>query len=277
MKYLFDGFKIIGTILLLFIVVVFAQNIGIVWHALHLYSFEYILHGATYLTVALLLFKFVANKIYKRNLAYFRITRFKFIKVCVILGLLLPVTVISFYLIFVPGHWIVTSLKSHQEYSEMMIEIIFLGGIVAPMVEEMMFRGFLLKYIEEKTNIYVALSLTSVLFGAIHLVNGKLTGVSLIMLVAAGTSVGLMYGLAAYKFNTVWASIPLHMFWNMSSIITVTDHNMDYGVFQYIIKPNNPFITGGAYGMDASGISIIGYITVAVIFIYWRRFQLIEK
>ncbi|GEP85088.1 CAAX amino terminal protease family protein [Staphylococcus piscifermentans] len=277
MNYLINTLKMIGTILLLFIVVVFAQNIGIVWHALHLHSFEYVLHGITYLVVALLLFKLVANKVYKRKLAYFRITRFKFIKVCVLLGLLLPVAVMSFYLIFIPGHWVVTDLKSNQEYSAMLIEIFFLGGIVAPIVEEMMFRGFLLKYIEKKTNIYVALGLTSVLFGVIHLVNGKLTGVSLIMLVAAGTAVGLMYGLAAYKFNTVWASIPLHMFWNMSSVITVSDHNMEYGVFQYIIKSNNPFITGGVYGMDASGISIIGYIAVAVLLIYWRRFQAIEK
>ncbi|AYU54131.1 CPBP family intramembrane glutamic endopeptidase [Staphylococcus debuckii] len=277
MKYLINALKIIGTILLLFLVVVLAQNIGIVWHALHLHSFKYILHGITYLVVALLLFKLVANKVYKRNLAYFRITRFKFIKVCVLLGLLLPIAVTSFYLIFIPGHWVVTDLKSNQEYSAMLIEIFFLGGIVAPIVEEMMFRGFLLKYIEKKTNIYVALGLTSVLFGAIHLVNGKLTGMSLIMLLAAGTAVGLMYGLAAYKFNTVWASIPLHMFWNMSAVITVTDHNMEYGVFQYIIKANNTFLTGGTYGMDASGISIIGYITVAVLLIYWRRFYSTEK
>ncbi|MEL0537227.1 type II CAAX endopeptidase family protein [Staphylococcus debuckii] len=277
MKYLINTLKIIGTILLLFVVVVLAQNIGIVWHALHLHSFKYILHGITYLVVALLLFKLVANKVYKRNLAYFRITRFKFIKVCVLLGLLLPIVVMSFYLIFIPGHWVVTDLKSNQEYSAMLIEIFFLGGIVAPIVEEMMFRGFLLKYIEKKTNIYVALGLTSVLFGAIHLVNGKLTGMSLIMLLAAGTAVGLMYGLAAYKFNTVWASIPLHMFWNMSAVITLTDHNMEYGVIQYIIKANNTFLTGGTYGMDASGISIIGYITVAVLLIYWRRFYSTEK
>lgn len=277
MKYLINTLKIIGTILLLFVVVVLAQNIGIVWHALHLHSFEYVLHGITYLVVALLLFKLVANKVYKRNLAYFRITRFKFIKVCVLLGLLLPIAVMSFYLIFIPGHWVVTNLKSNQEYSAMLIEIFFLGGIVAPIVEEMMFRGFLLKYIDKKTNIYVALGLTSVLFGAIHLVNGKLTGMSLIMLLAAGTAVGLMYGLAAYKFNTVWASIPLHMFWNISAVITVTDHNMEYGVFQYIIKTNNTFLTGGTYGMDASGISIIGYITVAVLLIYWRRFYSTEK
>ena len=244
---------------------------------MHLHSFKYILHGITYLVVALLLFKLVANKVYKRNLAYFRITRFKFIKVCVLLGLLLPIVVMSFYLIFIPGHWVVTDLKSNQEYSAMLIEIFFLGGIVAPIVEEMMFRGFLLKYIEKKTNIYVALGLTSVLFGAIHLVNGKLTGMSLIMLLAAGTAVGLMYGLAAYKFNTVWASIPLHMFWNMSAVITLTDHNMEYGVIQYIIKANNTFLTGGTYGMDASGISIIGYITVAVLLIYWRRFYSTEK
>ncbi|CAD7358577.1 hypothetical protein HMPREF1208_01660 [Staphylococcus sp. HGB0015] len=51
----------------------------------------------------------------------------------------------------------------------MLIEAVFIGGIVAPIVEEMMFRGVLLQYIEVKTNRVWAIGITSALFGFIYL------------------------------------------------------------------------------------------------------------
>ncbi|WP_274540912.1 CPBP family intramembrane glutamic endopeptidase, partial [Staphylococcus pseudintermedius] len=38
--------------------------------------------------------------------------------------------------------------------------------------EELFFRGFLMGYIEKKTNINFSLIITSFLFGAVHLMNG---------------------------------------------------------------------------------------------------------
>lgn len=39
--------KIIGVSILLFIITVFSQNVGILWHIFNLYTFEYVLHGLT--------------------------------------------------------------------------------------------------------------------------------------------------------------------------------------------------------------------------------------
>ena len=48
------------------------------------------------------------------------------------------------------------------------------------------------------------------LFGAIHLLNGGLNVTSFFLLLISGSLVGIMFGLATYKFNTIWASITLH-------------------------------------------------------------------
>ncbi len=265
--------KITSVFILLFVVSIIAQNVGILWHILDLWSFESLFHGVTYVIVAWLLFKLIANKLLKKPLAYFRVTPFRFHILSSLLGVLLFILVVGTYLVFIPGQLIITKLENDQEYIAMIIEIVIIGGIAAPIVEEIMFRGILLKYIKAKTNIYIALLSTSILFGIVHLFNGQLKGISLVLLMVSITTAGIMYGLAVYLFNSVWASIIIHIIWNLSALITVTDQNIEYGVIQYIIKSTNPLITGGEYGIDASLISIAGYTVIIFILIAYRKFS----
>ena len=93
----------------------------------------------------------------------------------------------------------------------MLFEIIVLGGICAPIAEELTVRGLLMGYIEKKANITFAIIVTSVLFALVHLFNGGMSGVSLILLVVSGTVAGILYGMTAYKFNSIWPSVFMHM------------------------------------------------------------------
>ncbi|HDF4598069.1 MULTISPECIES: type II CAAX endopeptidase family protein [unclassified Mammaliicoccus] len=271
MKNLFVILKMIGLSLILFIISVFAQNLGILWHIFRLYTLEYVLHGLTYLIVSIGLVKLLVNKILKNKLSYYRVTTFKIYPLCLILGLLLPIIVITVYFMFISGDIIVTQFASKKDYIEMVISVLFISGIVAPIVEEIIFRGVLLKYIEDKTNIFVAIISTSVLFSLVHLFNGKLVGLDIYLLIIAGTIAGIMYGIACYKYSSIWASILLHMFWNIGGIFVITDTKEDYGILQYIINSSNVFITGGDYGMDASIISIVGYSLVIVVLLFSKK------
>lgn len=76
--------------------------------------------------------------------------------------------------------------------------------------QELTVRGLLMGYIEKKANITFAIIVTSVLFALVHLFNGGMSGVSLILLVVSGT-VGILYGMTAYKFNSIWPSVFMHM------------------------------------------------------------------
>lgn len=175
---------------------------------------------------------------------------------------------------FISGDMIITQFASKQEYIEMIISVLFISGIVAPIVEEIIFRGVLLKYIEDKTNIFVAIISTSVLFSLVHLFNGKLVGLDFYLLIIAGTIAGIMYGIACYKYSSIWASISLHMFWNIGGIFVITNSKEDYGIIQYIINSSNVFITGGDYGTDASIISIVSYTLVIVVLLFSRNSNL---
>ncbi|WP_210128615.1 MULTISPECIES: type II CAAX endopeptidase family protein [unclassified Staphylococcus] len=274
MKNLFVILKILGLSIILFIISVLAQNLGILWHIFSLYTFEYVLHGLTYLIVTMGFVKLLVNKILKNKLSYYRITTFKIYPLCIILGLLLPIIVITVYFVFISGDIIVTQFASKKDYIEMVISVLFISSIVAPIVEEIIFRGVLLKYIEDKTNIFIAIISTSVLFSLVHLFNGKLVGLDFYLLIIAGTIAGIMYGIACYKYSSIWASISLHMFWNIGGIFVITNSKEDYGILQYIINSSNVFITGGDYGMDASIISIVGYSLVIVVLLFLRKDKL---
>lgn len=271
MKFLVNILKIVGLSIILFIISVLAQNLGILWHIFSLYSLEYLLHGLTYLIVTIGLVNLLVKKGLKNKLPYYRITTFKICPLCLILGLLLPIIIITVYFVFISGDIIVTQFASKKEYIEMIISLLFISGIVAPIVEEIIFRGVLLKYIEDKTNIFVAIISTSVLFSLVHLFNGKLVGLDFYLLIIAGTIAGIMYGIASYKYSSIWASISLHMFWNIGGIFVITNSKEDYGVLQYLINSSNVFITGGDYGTDASIISILSYMLVIVILLFRKR------
>ncbi|UXS21748.1 CPBP family intramembrane glutamic endopeptidase [Staphylococcus delphini] len=264
-------FKILGLILLMFVISVFAQNIAISWHLLSLFGFEYVLHGLTYVVVALFLIKLIANKMLKRPLSYFRITSIRIFPSSMVLGVLLATLTIVFYFVFVPGHFSVTHVESTKAFLEMIFELIILGGIAAPIVEEVVFRGVLLKYIEEKTNIVVAMVITSVFFAMVHLFNGRLTGIDFYLLIIGGTMVGMLYAIAAYRYNSIWASVVLHMCWNIGSIITISPTQTDVGWIQYVINSHNVWLTGGAYGFSVSLVAIIGYMVTAIVILFLKK------
>ncbi|WP_238989593.1 hypothetical protein [Staphylococcus ursi] len=68
MKIIVNILKITGMSLLLFFISVFAQNLGILWHLIHFFTLEYVLHGLTYLVVAFLHVKLLINKVLKQRL-----------------------------------------------------------------------------------------------------------------------------------------------------------------------------------------------------------------
>ncbi|WP_085060226.1 CPBP family intramembrane glutamic endopeptidase [Staphylococcus haemolyticus] len=267
--------KIIGVIILTFVLTVIAQNIALLWHLLYLKSFETILHGITYVGLTFLFIKLLINKGFKEKLSDYRINLPKCKLGYLSVGLLIPIINIIIYCVFIPGHFEITKADTVIEYLEMLFEIIVLGGICAPIAEELTVRGLLMGYIEKKANIIFAIIVTSVLFALVHLFNGGMSGVSLILLVVSGTVAGILYGLTAYKFNSIWPSVFMHMCWNLSDFVHITTHNDDYGVIQYIIKVKNILLTGGAYGNTSSLVAIVLFV-IAIILVEKKNVQRIN-
>lgn len=259
MKLIVKTLKIIGVIISAFIITVIAQNLGILWHLFHWYRIESILHAITYIIATYILIKLFITKVLNDKLSHCNIKPFRFYPSMLILGILIPTLTIVVYILFVDGHFELPNYNNETMYTQI-IDSVFIGSIAAPIVEEMAVRGVMLSYISKKSNIYVAVMIPSILFASFHLFNGMLNGMSLLLLIISGTLAGVLYSLATITFNNIWASIYLHMMWNLFGLINISPHNEGIGVLQYTIKTNNIALTGGEYGMDTSIISVCFYI-----------------
>lgn len=81
----------------------------------------------------------------------------------------------------------------------------------AAVTEELMFRGVLFRIMEGRTGTWVALAVTSVLFGGWHLLNPDATlGGAAAIAVEAGGTLGAAYAAT----RNLWVPIGLHFGWN---------------------------------------------------------------
>jgi len=88
--------------------------------------------------------------------------------------------------------------------------IFILACIVAPISEEIMFRGFLLKIIKQKYNIRLAIIINSFLFGLIHFNPSA---------IVPATILGGALSLIRIKTKSVFASIIIHSMHNLFALI----------------------------------------------------------
>ena len=145
-------------------------------------------------------------------------------------------------------------------------------------LEEMLFRGFMMKLLAVRWNPYIAILVPSFVFGLVHIpAMESFTVGGVALLVASGTMVGVMFSLAAYQGKSVSNSALMHAIWNfvmITSVLHITTAQGAYGspLFQITIPPDNILVTGGGFGIEASFIALVGYVLVcAVLLIQAKR------
>lgn len=124
-------------------------------------------------------------------------------------GILLPVAVKAIYLLFFSGKYVSSGMNSNQIFSTLSIGIVF-TGIAAGFVEEMVFRGVILNLLKEKWNIKVAVIIPSVLFGLVHIIGMGFSAISSLLVLIAGTMVGIMFSMIEIESGSVWNSGMVH-------------------------------------------------------------------
>jgi alanine dehydrogenase len=145
---------------------------------------------------------------------------------------------------------------------------IFNTCFVAGITEEVVFRGFIMRLLEIRWNKYVAIIAPSVLFGLLHIFNMENFNIAdVLMLLVAGTSVGIMFSTIAYQSGSVWSSALVHGIWNMIVIGGILEISIKpkQSIFTYTLNSNSTLLTGGAFGVESSLPAIIGYGIVIVI------------
>jgi uncharacterized protein len=145
------------------------------------------------------------------------------------------------------------------------------ASIVAAMVavqfgvavtEELIFRGLALQALERLFGSWVALAVTAVFFGLVHLAN---PGATLWSSFAIAVEAGVLLGAAFLWRRDIWVAIGLHFAWNTSVGllgIPVSGHQAA-GVL--VARPTGPdLVTGGGFGLEASIVPVIVSLVLAV-------------
>ncbi|MEW1837380.1 CPBP family intramembrane glutamic endopeptidase [Nonomuraea angiospora] len=135
-------------------------------------------------------------------------------------------------------------------------------AVGAAVTEELMFRGLALQALEAMWGSRVALAITALLFGGMHLANpGATVWSSLAIAVEAGVLLG-----AAYLWRrSIWFVAGLHFAWNATEGllgIPVSGHVSPGLLTAEVSGP--ALLTGGEFGLEASIVPVLVSLLLAV-------------
>ena len=140
----------------------------------------------------------------------------------------------------------------------------FTEMVFVALMEEILFRGVLLRIPERALGSWAALGLSSLIFALAHLPND---GVSLLAI--ANTAVaGLMFGAAYLATRRLWLAIGAHFAWNFVSdgvFSLPTSGHPARGLLQGQLS-GPEWLTGGAYGLEASVVCLVVW-SLATVFL----------
>lgn len=135
--------------------------------------------------------------------------------------------------------------------------------LVAAMVEEVVFRGYPLHRLLEAVGTPAAVTITSCLFGVVHLRNphASLWG-------AVNTAeIGVLLALAYVRTRSLWLPWGIHLGWNAALALGYGLVVSGYSEFSVLVigSTQGPrWLTGGEYGIEASATATV-VIAVAIL------------
>ncbi|MEA3080356.1 MAG: protease family protein, partial [Sphingomonadales bacterium] len=135
--------------------------------------------------------------------------------------------------------------------SKELLAAVITSAIFPAVSEELLFRGILFRWIEEFGGSWVALILTSIFFGAVHLANPDASAIAALGIAVGG---GLMLGAAYMLTRSLWLPMGIHAAWNFAQgeiyDIPVSGSAVHGLVDARLTGP--PLLTGNGFGLEAS-------------------------
>ena len=130
-------------------------------------------------------------------------------------------------------------------------------ALTAGVIEELLFRGVLFRVIEESLGSWVAMVVSSAVFGASHLFNPQAT---LVGALAISVEAGLMLAAAFMVTRRLWLAMGVHMAWNytQSAVFSgVVSGGVSTPGLVRITIDGPDLLTGGSFGLEASGVAFV--------------------
>lgn len=133
--------------------------------------------------------------------------------------------------------------------------------------EEVATRGWLLTRIAARTNLPLAIAISSSLFGILHLGNAGVTVLSVLNIVLDGVLAGLLF----IYTDSIWLVVAQHGTWNyvQGNLLgfQVSGTGADASIFSFTMGSGPDWLTGGEFGAEGSIITTL-VLLVSVVMVY---------
>jgi membrane protease YdiL (CAAX protease family) len=142
--------------------------------------------------------------------------------------------------------------------------------------EEILIRGIIFRIMEEKLGSYIALIISAIIFGALHLANPNST---LFSGVCVAIEAGFLMGAAYIYKRNLWFPIAIHFAWNFTQsgfFGAITSGNEKTSSFLTTKITGNSLMTGGEFGPEATIQSMIFCLLASIILIQLGKNKIIQ-
>jgi membrane protease YdiL (CAAX protease family) len=138
--------------------------------------------------------------------------------------------------------------------------------VPAALWEELFVRGYAFSLLRERWGALAAIVVTSVVFGATHLINADVT-VQAVLVVALG---GVFLGLIRDTFRSLYAAWAAHLAWNVTlvTVLHASVSGLAMEAPRYRIVDAGPdWATGGAWGPEGGWFAAVS-LAIAIAYVY---------
>ena len=133
--------------------------------------------------------------------------------------------------------------------------------------EEVATRGWLLTRIAARTNLPLAIAISSSLFGILHMGNAGVTFLSVLNIILDGVLAGLLF----IYTDSIWLVVAQHGTWNyvQGNLLgfQVSGTGADASIFSFTMGSGPDWLTGGTFGAEGSIITTL-VLLVSLVIVY---------
>ena len=132
--------------------------------------------------------------------------------------------------------------------------------------EELVTRGYMMGALRERYNVWVAIIVNSLFFGALHLLNTGITVLSFANIVL----IGFAFSMLVYCFDSLWMCIALHTAWNFTQNFLFGLPNsgiVSQSSFLHLEAARHSVFYDAVFGIEGTitAVIVVGLFTVLVI------------
>ncbi|MGM9475031.1 lysostaphin resistance A-like protein [Pedobacter sp. GSP4] len=180
----------------------------------------------------------------------------------------LPIMLIAMILLLrKETSFVINNFSSHN------LVLCFFIFVIGALTEEILTRGYVLRYLMQKKNKYWALVLSSILFALFHISNDNLSYIAFLNIFLSGIFLGLFY----IYFKSIWFSVSAHFAWNFfqgpvlgSGVSGLKTESL---LKQTLTGPD--LITGGAFGYESSVVcTLILILFIFLLYLFCKKYPL---